>query len=186
MNTKTIYLVFTRTGTWLSNVIYWFTSDEYVHVSISFDKTFSEMYSLGRKNPRNPFSGGLVKENIHDGVFKNFSNSKCLIYKLDVTETQFNTLKQSIDFHYNQREKYRYNFLGLLALHLNIPLKRDDYYFCSEFISELFIESGIHTTTKLPQFMKPLDLLEIPNKEFIYEGYINEYKTTNTLAILHN
>ncbi len=175
MKEKSIYLVFTRTGTWLSNVIYLFTRDEYVHVSIAFDINFKEMYSLGRKNPKNPFSGGLVKENINEGVFKAYTSSKCLIYELKVSESQYNHIRRSLNVHYNKKDLYRYNLLGLLALYFNVSLKRENYYFCSEFVSELLINSDVYNTDKAPEHIKPMDLLEIEDKTLIYEGLINKY-----------
>lgn len=175
MNEKSIYLVFTRTGTWLSNLIYLFTKDEYVHVSIAFDNKFEEMYSLGRKNPKNPFSGGLVKENLNDGVFKAYTNSKCLIYEVSVSQDQYNIVKNLLKSHYEKRNDYRYNLLGLLALYFNISFKRKNHYFCSEFISELLILSEVFETNKTPELIKPMDLLEIEDKHFVYEGLISNY-----------
>ena len=52
--------------------------------------------------------------------------------------------------------------------------KRENYYFCSEFVSEVLINSGIFTTHKKPEEILPLDLLAVENKTLIYEGYINK------------
>ena len=41
-------------------------------------------------------------------------------------------------------------------------------------MSELLINSGVYVTDKLPVVIKPMDLLEIENKIFVYEGLINE------------
>ena len=52
-----IYLVFSKTGTILSRILRNFSKTKYVHSSISLDSEFTQMYSFGRKNPYNPFSG---------------------------------------------------------------------------------------------------------------------------------
>ena len=68
MNNKYIYLVLTKTGTWLSKLICTFSQIKYAHSSISFDGSFTKMYSFGRTNSDNPFSGGFVEESLFEGV----------------------------------------------------------------------------------------------------------------------
>ena len=61
--------------------------------------------------------------------------------------------------------------------------KRENYYFCSEFVSEVLINSGIFNTDKKPEEILPLDLLAVENKTLIYEGYINKLNfATETLS----
>ena len=98
MGHKYIYLVFSYTGSNLSNVIRLATKDTYTHVSLSLDDTFTEMYSFGRKIPNNPFIAGLVKENLYDGTFKLFTKSKCLIYKIRIIRL--------ISTNHNLKERY--------------------------------------------------------------------------------
>lgn len=176
MNSNYIYLVFSNTGTLLSKCINYYTKDEYVHVSLSFDENFNKMYSFGRIFPICPFIGGFVEENLNDGVYKRFQNSKCIIYKIEVDENQYKLLQKELSIFLNNKKKYRYNFLGLIGYIINKPIKRDNHYFCSEFVSHLLIKSNIFDPKKDPSLVKPSDLLEIENKEFIYEGYTNNYK----------
>lgn len=176
MNEKNIYLVFSNTGTILSKCIYLYTKDKYVHVSISFDDSFEKMYSFGRIYPSIPFIGGFVKENLKDGVYKRFENSKCVIYKVSVSNDQYDLLKEELNKFINSDRKYGYNLIGLLGVALQRPIKRSNRYFCSEFVSQLLINSNIYNSDKCPSLIKPSDLLEINHKEFIYEGLINNYK----------
>lgn len=173
MNYKNIYLVFSKTGTWLSQAINLFSDTKYVHTSLSFDPTFEEMYSFGRINPDNPFSGGLVKENIHKGVYKKFSQSECLIYKVKITEEQYYNLKETLEGFLKNQNQYRYNFIGLFGVLLNMPIKRKNHYFCTQFVSELLIRSKICHFDKSPELMRPADLFKINNKEVYYQGLIN-------------
>lgn len=175
MKSKYIYLVFSNTGTLLSKCINNITKDDYVHVSLSFDDTFSKMYSFGRIFPSNPLIGGLVEEDLHGGVYKRFVNTKCLIYKINITEEQYKLLVDELASFFAEKRKYRYNFIGLLALQFDKTLIRDNHYFCSEFVSQLLINSGIYKTNKIPQFIKPSDLIDIENKEFVYEGLASNY-----------
>lgn len=174
MSQKNIYLVLSRTGTWLSNLISLFTEGKYIHSSISFDSSFTKMYSFGRTNPDNPFSGGFVQESLYDGVYKKFSRSECVIYKLEVTEEQYDILKNEIEGFLEKKDEYKYNFLGLFGVLFNQPVKRKNYYFCTQFVSEILIKSGVYDTDKNPALIKPDDLFSIENKDLIYEGFINQ------------
>lgn len=175
MKGKHIYLVFSNTGTLLSRCINYYTKDKYVHVSLSFDDSFEKMYSFGRVFPQIPFVGGLVQENLQDGVYKRFENSKCIIYKIDIDEYQYIALNKELQNFLKDQGKYKYNFIGLIGVVLNKPIKRDKHYFCSEFISYLLIKSNIYDPNKIPCLTKPSDLLNISHKEFIYEGLAYNY-----------
>ncbi|MDD2497720.1 MAG: hypothetical protein PHY90_06265 [Desulfitobacteriaceae bacterium] len=177
MKHKYIYLVFTKTGTWLSKLIYTFSHIKYTHSSISFDSSFTEMYSFGRTNPDNPLSGGFVTENLFEGVFKKFSRCECLIYRIRVTEEQYSSLQQQIENFLREKEKYRYNFLGLFGVLLNKPMKRKYRYFCSQFISEVLINSNVFKSQKAPELISVKELLAIENKEMIYKGFVYDFYT---------
>lgn len=56
-----------------------------------------------------------------------------------------------------------------------ISIIRKNHYFCSEFISYILIKSNIYFSDKPAEFIKPSDLLNIENKEFIYEGLASNY-----------
>lgn len=179
MSNKDIFIIFSKTGTAFSNVISFFTKKEFAHTSISLDPTFQKMYSFGRINPAYVLPAGFVEENLYSGVFSMFPESKCLIYKVSITSKQYNSLKNYIDKFLNNKSKYKYNILGTTTLLFNKPIKREHYYFCSQFVAEALIKSGIYKTDKLPELIKPMDLLEIENKTLLYEGKINEHPLYN-------
>lgn len=174
MNTRDIYIVLSRTGTMFSNIIALFTQKEYSHVSLSLDSSFTQMFSFGRKIPTKVLPAGLVEENLYDGVFAMYPKSRCLICKVNITDEQFVFLQTEIDKFFKNKDNYKYSILGTVTAYFNKPYKREYYYFCSQFVSELLINSGIYKTDKLPEVIKPMDLLEIDNIEIIYEGFIKE------------
>jgi hypothetical protein len=173
MNNRYIYLVFSKTGTWLSRLISAFSDISYPHSSISFDSSFTKMYSFGRVNPYNPFSGGFVEENIHDGVFKRSSGCKCRILRIKVTEEQYAALQEYIKGFSMEKEKYRYNFLGLYGILFNMPIKRKYHYFCSQFVSEALTRCKVMKLDKAPELTRTDDLYSVKNHMLFYEGYIN-------------
>ena len=174
MNSEYIYLVFTKTGTWLSRLISIFSDMRYPHVSLSFDSDFTQMYSFGRINPDNPFSGGFVVENLYDGVFRKTANCQCMILRVTITKKQYLSLQKNINEFSTDKDKYRYNFLGLYFAALNWPLRRENYYFCSQFISEVLKKSNVMEPDKSPELTRTDDLYAIRNREVLYEGLINE------------
>src|SRR5690554_4791812 len=92
-----IYLVFSKTGTILSRILRNFSKTKYVHSSISLDSEFTQMYSFGRKNPYNPFSGGFVIESFDRGVFARFPQSECHIIRIRVSKEQLASLKSELN-----------------------------------------------------------------------------------------
>ena len=92
-----IYIVLTHTGTTLSKIVKWYTKKDFSHVSISLDKELNEMYSFGRLNPYNPFLGGFVHEYTDKGIFKRFKNTNAAIYSLEVTQEQYEHIKNAIN-----------------------------------------------------------------------------------------
>jgi hypothetical protein len=173
-----IYLVFSDTGSWLSNVLSLSTKSKYVHVSLGFDEELSTMYSFGRVHPYNPLSAGFVHEDIRNGVYKIFKNTEIIIYRVKVTKKQYEKLQKEVQFFLRHAHLLRYNILGLFAAGLNIPFKRKNYYFCSQFVSELLSESEILTIDKPTELIRPNDLLLEMNKEDqIFKGYVKKYLT---------
>ena len=48
---KTIYILLTRSGTLLSNLVYAVTGANYTHASLAFDEDLSCLYSSTRQGP---------------------------------------------------------------------------------------------------------------------------------------
>ncbi|OGO77984.1 MAG: hypothetical protein A2Y23_12070 [Clostridiales bacterium GWB2_37_7] len=184
MKDRYIYLVFTKTGTWLSNLIYIFSNIKYAHASLSFDKSFTKMYSFGRTNPENPFSGGFVVESLYDGVYKKFLSCECMIYRVPVTEEQYCSLHEQVKGFIKEKDKLKYNFLGLFGILFNMPLNRQNSFFCSQFVSKVLIESKVFECDKTPELIRTDELFSISNGEMIYEGYVNNNRAHTVMHVL--
>lgn len=174
MNMKYIYLVFSKTGTWLSRSISVITKCDYTHVALSFDEHFDNMYTFGRLSPKNPFSGGFTIENLSEGVYKH-SNVKCLIYKVSVTDNQLKLLNDELNLYLNSNTKLKYNFIGLFGVLLDKPIKRQNSYFCSQFVTTLLEKSTIWQSPKGADLTKPMDLKKIANKKIFYQGTVHGF-----------
>lgn len=174
---KTIYILLSHSGSFFSKAINIYTRDPYTHVSIAFDKDLNELYSFGRLKPYNPIVGGFVKEDIINGTFARFPNTKCALYSLKVDDIQYSRLKKELEKFKRDSYKYGYNFLGLFTAMFNYPMKRRYNYFCSQFVSEILLNSGINIVNKPPGLTSPMDIKQYEGLEFIYEGFLNTYTT---------
>lgn len=172
---KKVYLLLTRTGTKFSTMIYKATGYEYTHASIALDKNLYELYSFGRKSMAIPFIAGFVREDVNQGVFKKYDETKCVVFELDVSEDTYDKVKILISEFEEEKNIYRYNFLGLPLIFFNIPYKRERHFMCSQFVAYVLHESGAAELNKEFSTVKPKDFLEIVNKRLIYNGILNHY-----------
>lgn len=171
---KSIYIVLTATGTLVSRCIGLYTKARYNHVSLCLDSDIHEFYSFGRKITWFPLYGGFVIERKDSGLFKAFGNTMCAVYRLDVEEHKFEALEQTIRHFILNRRKYGYNLIGLFGVMLNVPLKRKNKFFCTQFVATMLQNNGIHDFGKELSLVTPHDFYEIPELVMIYEGRLSE------------
>ncbi|MFZ3579024.1 hypothetical protein [Virgibacillus sp. DJP39] len=174
MGGRTLYFLFTDTGTYLSRAINYCTKEGLNHVSIAFDEELLEVYSFGRKNPRNPFTGGFVRENIHSDFLKNAS---CAIYAYHLSDAEFEKVQTNIKEIELQAGNYKYNFLGLFGVILQIEINRDHAMFCSQFVATVLREVEGFKLSKPECFTTPADIRGLSGLQLVYQGKLAEYKT---------
>lgn len=170
---KKIYLILTRTGTILSNIILTYTRGNFSHVSISLDKELNQMYSFGRLNAYNPFIGGFVHEGINRGTFKRFKKTDACIYSLEITEEEYKKIKENIQEIKKSKESYKFNLIGLFAVCISKKVEQEQSFYCAEFVKYVLENSGIKTN--LPEIVKPEDFSKLNNLKLEYEGKLKDY-----------
>lgn len=169
---KTIYIVLTDTGTLLSKAIGVYTRKDLNHASIAFDKQLTEMYSFGRKQRHNPFVGGFVNENATTGIFK---NANCAIYKIEVSEDIYDKMKEKVRMFEKTKELYKYNFIGLFAVAINVELHRKHAFFCSQFVATVMKECELNLLPVSPNLVKPQHFSEVTCFQKVFEGQLQTY-----------
>ncbi|MCQ6277234.1 hypothetical protein JMM81_20375 [Bacillus sp. V3B] len=180
MRQRNIYILLTDTGTWFSRMIKCYTKAPYNHASISLDENLEELYSFGRKVYYNPLSAGFVKEGVDRGVFLYKKNTKCIIYKMVVSELQYDIILKSIaQFKYFE-DQYRYNLLGVMGIAMNKRIIRKNAFTCSQFVASVLVASGIHVFEKYIELITPNDITKIPQLQLIYEGKLRDYHQAKT------
>lgn len=175
---KNVYIVLTQTQTYPARVIHLYTNEPYAHASIAFDEELDEMYSFARRGIWNPFNAGFIEEDINNGIFAKFRSTTCNIYRLKITEEQYIKLREEIEVFRKNKDDYSYNFLGLVAVALNIPVKNKQRYFCSQFVAYVLEQSGIKIFNKNYALVKPRDIRLNPRLKSIYRGKLAEYRIT--------
>ena len=126
---KKIYILLTRSGTWVSKIINLTTSDTYTHASISFDENLQPLYSFSRKRVNMPLPAGLRHEPLRHGFFKKYNTIPCALYELQVSDEVYNAAKQEVQQMMAERTSYRFSVLGLILCRLNIPYHRKRHFF---------------------------------------------------------
>ena len=178
MKEKEIYLLFTHSGSLLSRAIKKVTRDPYSHVSIAFDPELREVYSFGRKKPKNPFIAGFVKEDMNNGTLSLFPNVACELHQMKITTEQHRKLRGEIAYYQRNADRYKYNFLGIITAWGGYPLHRYNAYFCSQFVASVFNDAGIKVIGKNPGLITPMEILsEIKKKGavLIYRGTVSNF-----------
>ncbi|WP_390283704.1 hypothetical protein [Ureibacillus sp. GCM10028918] len=172
---KTIYILLTDTGTVLTRIIKWYTNAPYNHVSIVFDEKLDEIYSFGRKKPRNPLIAGFIREDVYNGTFRYFDNTRCLLLKMVVSSNEYDRIREVIQSFTMNKEKYSYNLLGLVGVAVRYPINQKNKYFCSQFVAEVFKKSGLNLWDIPSALISPNDFLMHSRFELVYEGSLYNY-----------
>ena len=170
---KDVYIVLTHTGTILSTIIKGYTHDEFSHVSLSLDIELNEMYSFGRLNPYNPFWGGFVHEYIDKGTFKRFHRTVATVYALEITDKQYDKIKNTIEMFEKYKQRYNFNVFGMFAAGFHKRIGKEYSFYCAEFVKYLLKKSRIRA--ELPEIIRPEDFKQIKGLKKIYNGKLKDY-----------
>ncbi len=130
----------------------------------------------------NPFSAGFIKERVDGGVFKHKRNTRCAVYRLQVSDSQHKDIRKIILQFEEDPLRYKYNLLGCIGIIFGIKFQRADAFTCSQFVSTILTQSGIHTFDKCCEMIRPDDVAGIPRLSLIYEGYLHQYWERSRMA----
>ena len=167
---KSIYILLTKSNTYISKIKKLATNDTYTHASISFDDTLQPLYSFSRFQINMPLPAGLHMEPFDSGFFHKYPYLPCALYELKVEDEVYEHAKAEVDGMMAVSSLYHYNIMGLIFCRFNIPWKRKFHYFCSEFVSEILKKSNALTLPKEPSLMRPGDYTKMSNLTCLFEG----------------
>lgn len=129
---KYLYVLFSATpyrmGRWIRRV----TGEPYNHVSIATEEDLKKLYSFARRYYRTPFYGGFVEEHPcryhHNGI-----TARIRLYRLPLTQRQWDTLHAMLSGMRDQPNRYLYNHLSALTAPMHIRVRVRDAFTCAEF-----------------------------------------------------
>ncbi|MBD0383948.1 hypothetical protein [Paenibacillus sedimenti] len=171
-----IYVLLTDTGTLFTTLIKTFTGAPYNHASLALDAELNDLFSFGRKCPTNPWAAGFVEEDVYEGTFRQFPDTRCLLLRLPISQQQRADAKRFIQSFQREEQSYRYNIIGLLGVLLHRDIGPKDAYFCSQFVAETLRNIGLTLWDRPSGLVAPNDFLRHPAFEKVYEGYLYDYK----------
>lgn len=175
--TRKLYIVLSRTGTNLSKLIRYVTKAEYNHVSLSLDPNLDQMYSFGRRYPRNPIWAGFVKESKGKGFFKRFNDTDVKVLTIDIDEQTYQDINSKFAYMMDHKYSYHYNYIGLVLAAFNIQFKPTDHtFYCSEFAKEMLASCNIEGSYQDEKIPQPIHFKDIPNTTEVYTGKLNSYE----------
>lgn len=169
-NEKQIYIVVSQTGTALSRILKIITGAEYNHVSLNLTKDLDTMYSFGRKWAYNPFWGGMVKESPRYGTFKRFPKTKAVIIEVPVDEQLYKEMTDYLEKMYSEKEKYHYNYLGLILAAIKIHYHPTNYFYCSSFVKDVLVHFKLIEPDEMKKIVQPIHFMELYEENQIYSG----------------
>lgn len=179
---KKIYILLTRSATWVSRLIGLVTHDTYTHASISFAPDLQPMYSFSRKFVHLPLPAGLRVEPLDTGFYKKYNDIPCALYELNVPDAVYDAAKAEVDRMMQDAAHCPFNLVGLLLCRMQVPFHRENQYFCSEFVSEVLSRSHALSMPKVPSLMRPNDYTHLGQLRCRFEGRLKELLARNAQA----
>lgn len=178
-----VFIVVTQTGTILSQILRMVTGDAYNHASISVDDSLRTLYSFGRRHPYNPIWGGFVQESPDSGTFGRFTRTRARVLQVPVTEEQYQQIKCHLEAMYQERQRYHYNYLGLMLAMFHLAYRKKNSYYCSEFVRDVLVQYDVTRPEAFGKIVKPMELLELSGSREIYRGILAEYSASESARV---
>ena len=90
--------------------------------------------------------------------------------------------KKTIEYFNNNKQKYKFNIIGLACVSINKKIMRKNSFYCAEFVRYVLNESNIQTN--LPEIIKPENFKYLENTKCIYKGYLKKYNKQPLIDVL--
>jgi hypothetical protein len=163
-----IFIFLSYTGTNMAKLIKSYTKDPYSHSSLSFDTELTNMVSFNR--------GGMVDENIKEGIWKERGNTiKYSLYMYLASGEEYDAMRGFVNELLGKRSSLKYNVLGLTNFIFGRGSDREDKFFCSEFVAATITAGNKNVMKTKPYMTSPYMLAKNKNFKFIKRGIIKNY-----------
>jgi len=149
---REVYVVFSKTSTGIGKMICDLTHSYYNHVSLSFDKNLSAMYSFGRRYVNSPLVGGFIIERPARYLAAD-SDIYVKVCRIELTEAEYSHIRELILHFFKHRDDILYNTFGALCSLIGRRGDIKDAYTCIGFVTNALGISGVLTIPELELLM---------------------------------
>lgn len=164
---ESVYIVFSATPYKMGKMIRTVLHNRYNHISLSFDKDLSTMYTFARFHENMPLYGGFVTESPRR--YQRGEHSAMLkVCRVEMPEENYLALRSFVAHMESRSRKYIYNLYSAMFTPLHIRLLIRDSYTCAEFVGDALNIAGLDTSMGGFHSLKELEQLLAPCT--IYEG----------------
>lgn len=109
------------------------------------------------------------------GTFRRFAQTEILVLVINIKENRYTELQQTLDAMWHRRKQYHYNYIGLYLAAFHRVRKKKNCFYCSEFVADLLLKSGIKGADRLPaKVIQPIHFLSLPHTQ-LYRGKLRDY-----------
>ena len=163
MESRKLYILFTRFPDKGSKMIEVLTGCYYPHTSIGLEEDMNTFYSFVTK--------GFIVEKITRYVKPDREPFPCQLYELEVSEKTYYRVKEALTYFVEFKGILHYTKLGLILSLLRIPYKRNRFgFFCSQFVADVLQNCGAVKLNKNSTRYFSVDLKHLPGMRLIYQG----------------
>lgn len=164
---KHIYILLMRYPDVFSKFFGIISGGYYSHASIGTSGSEGVFYSYVKKG----FRKELPTEH---PTFKD-KEVPCKLYCLDVSDEIYNVVQTILENHVNQAEQVKYSIWGVFLCLLRIGHKKENKYFCSQFVSEVLEQSKVLSLEKHSSLYLPDDFVKMKGLDLWFSGYLSEF-----------
>lgn len=165
-HSRKISILLTRFPDRGSRIISLLTGFYYTHASIGLPEEQDTYYSFVRK--------GFIVEKASRYIRPNWEPLPCQLYEIPVSEETYHHIKNLLHSFVERKPSLQYSNLGVFLSLCRIRHKRQDRYFCSQFVAEILKETRAAHLKKDPSLCMPKDLSRLPSNNLIFQGTLPE------------
>lgn len=173
------YVVLSKTTTNIGKCIRVFSSCQYNHSAISFDRDLTQLYAFARRQKNSCLTAGLVHESTARYMEVKGAEVPIKVYEFNITDEQVSYINARVKLMLDNPE-YMYNAVSLVSYPFIKGIKTYKAYTCSEFVATVLIELGILDSEKEPCKYTPEDLMAALVDYEIYTGNMQDFVTKIT------
>ena len=182
-NQKYVYVALLYIPSAVGRFVKFWTRYGYSHVTFSFDENLETNHAFSRVKEFTPLVGGYTIE--HKSYYTSGNDVKIdtIIYKIPVTNEEYNNIKKFIDEIKNDNE-YLYNYFSMCTLAVIGGFRVYKAMHCTEFVAKILtMISSVKMSKKWYKYL-PKDFNNDLKEYTIYDGIMDTKNAKEMIMII--